>query len=416
MPSHSSSMEVSLDEYNDILEQVSLLNEEDACLELLDAARFGEADVVRAILSTFPSILSCTDEGGSTALHKACANGHIATAKILIQEGANFTKNLSGNSPLHWAASNGHNDIVTLLLQSYPHIDVLDRNNFGRSALTEGFGSKSTETAKVLLEHDSASEEKLLLGTNTSNTDELQSESGKLMRNDSVIHEFKFDSKSSEICKIRELPITDDPFGDSPIADTTGFGIWCASLVMARWMVKIAPSLFQKSVIELGAGCGVPGLALAKHVSIASLHLTDLNPRTVENLEFNIHLNHLGSLAQASTIDWDDESTWMLPVEVIIGSDLIYSKSIVPLLKKSVLGLLQPGGSFYYVAPSSGRDGLTDFLQEIEDYGLSLESKETAPHEFYMNPLLSKDDEECFVHFTELNSSTYILYHFRKAA
>jgi predicted nicotinamide N-methyase len=426
---HTPPLEISLDEYNDLLLQVSDLTEDDACFELLEAARFGEIDVVRALLSTFDknnnsTILQTTDDSGTTALHKACANGHTSTAKLLIACGAPFVKNQSGNTPLHWAASNGHHDVVALLLEHYKDIDVLERNEFGRSALTEGFGSKSTETAKVLLEHDSASEEKLLVGAKE--VDEAQvddnndNDAGNLLPNrkvkkaESIVHDFSFLPDSDVICRIRELVIADDPFGDAPVQDTTGLGVWCASLVMARWMADIAPTFQNKTVVELGAGCGVPGLTLAKHDSLQSMLVTDLNPQTVENLRFNVELNNLGHMTSASTIDWDDSSTWPEPVDTIIGSDLIYSKSIVPLLKKVVLGLLPAGGTFYYVAPDTGRDGLDQFLQEIQEEAFVQVSRTTAPPQYHENPLASQDEEDCYLHFTDLASWTYILYEFRK--
>ena len=149
-------------------------------------------------------------------------------------------------------------------------------------------------------------------------------------------------------------------------------------------------------------------------MTLQHLLVTDLHPQTVENLKFNVELNDLGNMASARTIDWDDESTWPAPVDTIIGSDLIYSKSIVPLLKKVVLGLLQEGGSFYYVAPDTGRDGLDQFLREIQDEGLVLQSKIIAPSEYHENPLLSQDEEECYLHFTDLASWTYVLYEFQK--
>ena len=421
----SSPLEMSLEEYNDLLLQVSDLTEEDACFELLEAARYGEVDLIRAILETFPTCINATDESGSTALHKACANGHVTTTQLLMAKGADCITNTSGNTPLHWAASNGHDQVVAVLLQHYTDIDVLQRNDFGRSALTEGFGSKSTETTKLLLEHDSASEEKLLVGAkevpeeqDDERADDIDDDGRrnekKATKTDFVIHDFLFLPPTGTICKIRELPISNDPFGSAPIEDTTGFGIWCASLVMARWMANIAPKFHNKTVIELGAGCGVPGLALAKHVSLQSLLVTDLHPQTVENLNFNVELNDLSNTASARTIDWDDNSTWPASVDTIIGSDLIYSKSIVPLLKKVVLGLLQQNGSFYYVAPDTGRDGLDQFLHEIQEEGLVLQSKTIAPSEYHENPLSSQDEEECYLHFTDLASWTYVLYEFQK--
>ena len=102
------------------------------------------------------------------------------------------------------------------------------------------------------------------------------------------------------------------------------------------------------------------------------------------------------------------------PVDTIIGSDLIYSKSIVPLLKKVILGLLRTDGAFYYVAPDTGRDGLDQFVEEIQQEGFDQVSKTVAPKHFHDNPLASKDEEECFLHFTDLTSWTYLMYEFRK--
>ncbi len=79
----------------------------------------------------------------------------------------------------------------------------------------------------------------------------------------------------------------DDPFGQEAADDTTGLGIWCAALVLARWLASDAAvqALLEGSVVcELGAGCGVPGLAAALHGRPREVFLTDLNPETVANL------------------------------------------------------------------------------------------------------------------------------------
>ena len=55
----------------------------------------------------------------------------------------------------------GDSKVITC---SKPTLDVLRKNNFGRSALTEGFSSGNTKTVEHLLNHDSAEEEKLIGG------------------------------------------------------------------------------------------------------------------------------------------------------------------------------------------------------------------------------------------------------------
>ena len=70
------------------------------------------------------------------------------------------------------------------------------------------------------------------------------------------------------IVMIHQQPIAhaDNPFGAEAIEDTTGLGIWCASLVMARWLAS--PSMVErmksKTILELGAGCGIPALSAAQ--------------------------------------------------------------------------------------------------------------------------------------------------------
>ena len=154
--SNSTTMEIplqcSLDDYEDLCQQVSELTMEEASEELLDAARHGDSDVIRAILSSF-DVVNVTDAELSTPLHKACANGHVPCVQLLLTHDATLRPNASGNTPLHWAAANGHDKVVHLLLEhfDYEDIDVLTKNNFGRSALTEGFASDNVLVAKQAL-------------------------------------------------------------------------------------------------------------------------------------------------------------------------------------------------------------------------------------------------------------------------
>ena len=101
-------------------------------------------------------------------------------------------------------------------------------------------------------------------------------------------------------------------------------------------------------MLELGAGCGVPGLAVGLYSDAKIVYVTDFNPSTVDNIKHNIDINanrpstksrsgEWIERVKASSIDWGDESTWPKEkMDFVIGSDLIYQKSIVPLLKKVV--------------------------------------------------------------------------------
>mmetsp|Transcript_3112 Transcript_3112/g.8435 ORF Transcript_3112/g.8435 Transcript_3112/m.8435 type:complete len:225 (-) Transcript_3112:27-701(-) len=211
----------------------------------------------------------------------------------------------------------------------------------------------------------------------------------------------------------------DNPFADTerPDQDTTGLSIWSASLVMARWMQAVGKTgcWHDRSVLELGSGCGVPGLMVATSSRSSrprKIYVSDLNPQTVNNLQYNIDLNEVQSFVQASRMDWDDKSTWPEErVDFVIGSDLIYIKSLVPLLVSVIFGTVKPGGKFLYVCPDTGRDGLNSFVEAMKEKCPGW-VEQVAPEEYHANPLTNEDDEECFLHFQELSSLTFMLYEF----
>ncbi|KAL7529494.1 hypothetical protein ACHAWF_003000 [Thalassiosira exigua] len=520
-----------------------LASVDEARAELLDCARYGEVDACRAILDVWSArerdetgndddddvderdearrprrrIVDARDSSGSTPLHRACANGHLSTVELLLSRGAAHVANDSGNSPLHWAAARGHAKCVRALLDHYDALartgsdekdgnvdngegesergrrekveplDVLAKNDFGRSALTEGFASGDAATVERLLNHDSAEEERLIGGLEKEEADAAELErdckgadeegtgneeaiagsgearDAKKGGTEGVVHEFDFlrgcddaeaaaagdqgDEGSDEegqkdrpTVSIRELPITraDDPFGDSPEEDTTGLGIWSASLVMARWMAS--PAMVERmrdaTVLELGAGCGVPALAAARYGKPASVIVTDLNPETVENIRHNVALNRLsreegdaeggagrathgeadrGVRVEAASIDWTDASTYPPePLDYVVCSDCVYQKSVVPLLKNVVSALLKPNGTFLYVAPATGRDGLPEFVEAMSADEFERVRAEAAPESYRANPLRSGDEEDCFLHFHQLASEEYVLYEFRR--
>ena len=181
-------------------------------------------------------MVDARDGSGSTSLHKACANGHASSTRLLLSRGARHLDNGSENTPLHWAAGAGHAECVGLLLDHFDalhylrrnsrgegggggddgtaggddasdddvRLDVLRKNGFGRSALTEGFASGDAKTVELLLNHDSAEEEKLIGGLNREEVDEEEAnnvaaakakgdgEEEDEKKKNGIVHEFDF--------------------------------------------------------------------------------------------------------------------------------------------------------------------------------------------------------------------------------
>ena len=159
---------------------------------------------------------------------------------------------------------------------------------------------------------------------------------------------------------------------------------------------------------------------------------TDLNPETIDHIQYNIDLNcnkRDGSesietattttttiTTTASSLDWGDESTYPPnKLDYVICSDCIYQNDIVPLLKKVVTGLLDPNhGIFLYVAPKGGRDGLPEFIKAMKREGFKCVEEAVAPDGYRENPLKNGDEEDCFLYFGELASTAYVMYEFRR--
>ena len=131
--------------------------------------------------------------------------------------------------------------------------------------------------------------------------------------------------------------------------DQTGLYIWGASLVLGRWIVantEMHSEFVDRRVIEVGAGCGVAGLAVAKYTGASHVTLTDFQSAVLAQLRHNVHEN-FDSIGRCATevrfLDWyaaaatvsttvsaacsqatpEDTCTLPSPSHVAIGADLL---------------------------------------------------------------------------------------------
>ncbi|KAK0618972.1 ankyrin repeat-containing domain protein [Immersiella caudata] len=121
---------------------------EDEIGDLIYLARTGENEDLTTILTALAerenvspaSILSAAkDEGKSTCLHMAAANGHLETVTLLL---SHFTSsppekqafldapNEYGNTSLHWAALSGHLPVVKALVEAGAGVAIANDKNY----------------------------------------------------------------------------------------------------------------------------------------------------------------------------------------------------------------------------------------------------------------------------------------------
>jgi predicted nicotinamide N-methyase len=182
-------------------------------------------------------------------------------------------------------------------------------------------------------------------------------------------------------------------------------------------------------VLELGAGCGLAGIAIATCTRAASVCISDFPTETMRNMMHNIALNceHVpcpdssppvevvgaepgavlpsertfrsksGCSVTVAQLDWEVEATWprstattnegpaFMQYDVIVAADLLPRESYGKSLAVVVQGLLKPGGVLIAVTPAV-REGLPVLDAALRGTGYTVE-EEVVCDEWRANPL-----------------------------
>ncbi len=97
--------------------------------------------------------------------------------------------------------------------------------------------------------------------------------------------------------------------------------LWPSSIAMVQFLQANTSWVKQKTVLEIGAGLGLPSLAIAGIVK--SIEVTDYAPEAVELLEKNIQHLQLSNI-KAKQLDWNDNPDTIV-ADVLVLSDVNYN-------------------------------------------------------------------------------------------
>uniref|UniRef100_A0ABM0N060 Poly [ADP-ribose] polymerase n=1 Tax=Saccoglossus kowalevskii TaxID=10224 RepID=A0ABM0N060_SACKO len=149
-----SAAQVATENIKKMLQEEPPISGPDENYQLLEAAKAGDLETVKGILSKNPHLVNCRDVEGrhSTPLHFAAGYNRVAVVEHLLQNGADVhAKDKGGLVPLHNACSYGHYEVTELLVKHGAIVNVADLWKF--TPLHEASAKGKYEICKLLLKH-----------------------------------------------------------------------------------------------------------------------------------------------------------------------------------------------------------------------------------------------------------------------
>ena len=115
----------------------------------------------------------------------------------------------------------------------------------------------------------------------------------------------------------------------------TEFGneVWPGSKVLGEWLTRHSDVVAGKRVVEVGAGCGLPGLVAAA-VGARRVTLTDL-PEALASLRRNASENARAVSCEVTceALRWGAHGAGLPDCDVVLGADVVYKEALIaPLL------------------------------------------------------------------------------------
>lgn len=149
--------------------------------------------------------------------------------------------------------------------------------------------------------------------------------------------------------------------------------IWGASLAFCE-LIFNQPELFSnKTILEVGSGCGMAGIAAA--LCGSNVTLSDMG-EYLSNLQRNVVLNNVD--ASIVEINWFSEHQPTQQYDIILGCEVVYMMSLVTPLVSTMDAYLKPGGEVYLIS-SADRSGFLLLFHLLQKKGYTLTTHDINP-------------------------------------
>lgn len=147
---------------------------------------------------------------------------------------------------------------------------------------------------------------------------------------------------------------------------TTGFRTWEAAIFLADYLIN-RQNLKNSSILELGCGTGLVGLALKKSGNCKNLILTDGSNQVVDNLSSTLAINNLSDNSSITCKQFLWDLSPVFPVDYIIGADITYDSSILDALIGTIDQFFNLGTKTAYISATIRNiDTINDWEDKLE--------------------------------------------------
>lgn len=188
---------------------------------------------------------------------------------------------------------------------------------------------------------------------------------------------FMFDAnlaKHTVSFNFNDLEVLVRTVGDKPGHKQSGHYLWPASNQCAQYLVSNWDHIRSNRVLELGSGCGLPGLLCMKFPGVQQVVFTDYDPGVLRLIGESIDINKPTACSSLEILEWGDraEASKVAGSEkfpLVIGTDLIYCKEVIEPLFTTVSVTLARSGVFILVT-SFDIGQVRDGIGEIDQHNL----------------------------------------------
>ncbi|NP_001134937.1 protein-lysine N-methyltransferase EEF2KMT [Salmo salar] len=181
---------------------------------------------------------------------------------------------------------------------------------------------------------------------------------------------------------------------------TTGLVTWEAALYLAEWALENTHVFTDRTVLELGSGVGLTGIAVCRSCYPSSYVFSDCHLSVLHKLRDNIQLNGLDNqnsprvCVSVEHLEWEQVTEKQLReigATTVIAADVVYDPDIIGCLVKVLSKILRcsANGSppdVYISSTIRNPDTYNSFKHQLESSGIQHEVM-TGPvtHVFFYN-------------------------------